>query len=93
MPRRRISNWHYVYILLSEKDNHFYTGYTQDLRSRLVQHNAKRSFSTKGRMPFKLIYSEVCLNEEDAKRREVYLKTTQGRRFLKLRLREYLKSL
>ena len=37
-------------------------------------------------MPFKLIYFEGCLNEEDAKRREGYLKTTQGRRFMGLRL-------
>jgi len=40
-------------------------------------------------LPFRLIYFEGCLNEEDAKRREGYLKTTQGRRFLGLRLLEY----
>jgi putative endonuclease len=37
-----------------------------------------------------LIYYEACLNEEDAKRREKYLKTSQGRRMLKIRIKEYL---
>lgn len=90
-PSMRISNWHYVYVLLSGKDNKFYIGYTKNLYKRYEQHNAKKNFSTKGRTPFELIYSEVCLNVEDAKRRERYLKTTQGRRFLKLRLKEFLK--
>lgn len=93
MPSRRISKWHYVYILYSEKDKELYIGYTQDLRQRIQQHNAKKNFSTKSRTPLFLIYTEACLNKEDARRREDYLKTTQGRRLLKLRLRKYLKSL
>ncbi|PJA83835.1 MAG: excinuclease ABC subunit C, partial [Candidatus Nealsonbacteria bacterium CG_4_9_14_3_um_filter_37_29] len=32
---------------------------------------------------------EGCLNQEDATRREKYLKTTGGRRFLAKRLRKY----
>lgn len=92
MPRSRISNWHYVYVLQSEKDGGFYIGYTKDLSIRLKQHNAKTNFSTKSRTPFKYIYVEGCHNEQDAKRREDYLKTTQGNRFLKLRLRDFLKS-
>ena len=90
MPRSRTSNWHYVYILESSKDEDFYIGYTQDLKKRLEQHNAKMSFSTKSRAPFTCIYVESCRNEKDAKRREDYLKTTQGRRFLKMRLKEFL---
>ncbi len=92
MPSRRISNWHYVYVLLSEKDDDLYIGYTINLKRRLAEHNAKKSFSTKSRTPFALIYSECCLNMKDAIRRERYLKTTQGRRFLKLRLKEFLKN-
>jgi len=91
MPSRRILNWHYVYVLLSEKENELYIGYTRDLKQRIQKHNAKKVFSTKSKLPLKLIYVEACLNEEDAKRREGYLKTTQGRRFLKLRLRKFLK--
>lgn len=38
-----------------------------------------------------MIYYEACLNIDDAKRREGYLKTTQGRRFIGLRLINYVK--
>lgn len=90
MPHSRISNWHYVYVLQSIKDEDFYIGYAKDITTRLKQHNAKTNFSTKSRTPFNYIYIEACRNEGDAKRRENYLKTTQGGRFLKLRLREFL---
>lgn len=92
MPSRRISNWHYVYVLLSERYKDFYVGYTRDIGQRLKQHNARDNFSTKGKSPYRLIYAETCLDINDAMRREKYLKTTQGRRFLKLRLRKFLKE-
>ena len=41
MPRSRISNWHYVYVLQSLRDGGWYIGYTIDLAKRLQQHNAK----------------------------------------------------
>jgi len=93
MPSRGISNWHYVYVLFSENDKDLYIGYTADLKKRVQQHNAKTSFSTKYRLPLKLIYTESCLNYDDAKRRENYLKTSQGRRFLKLRIRKFLNNI
>lgn len=83
------SKFYYVYVLESLLDGKDYTGFTSDLRRRFKEHNNGESFSTKSRRPFKLIYYEACLLEEDAKRREHYLKTTQGRRFLGLRLIKY----
>ena len=91
MPRRGISKWHYVYVLQSQGNKDLYVGYTQNLPKRLNEHNAKKNFSTAPRSPFALIYAETCLNGEDARRREDYLKTSQGHRFLKLRLRKFLK--
>lgn len=79
----------YVYVLKSVKDDKLYVGYTNNLVKRMEEHKKGLSFATKFRLPFKLIYFEGCLNQEDAKRREGYLKTTQGRRFLGLRLIEY----
>ena len=79
----------YTYILKSIKDSKLYIGYTKNLVKRVEEHKKGLSFSTSFRLPFKLIYYEACLNEQDAKRREYYLKTTQGRRFLGLRLKEY----
>jgi putative endonuclease len=73
-------------------NNELYVGYTSDLKSRLSEHNQGLNLSTKRYMPWKIIYYEACLNEEDAKRRERYFKTTQGRRSLRLRLKEYLRT-
>ena len=81
----------YVYVLESLKDGNRYVGYTNDLKKRIKEHEIGKSFSTKSRLPVKLIYFEGCLDEIDAKRREQYLKTTQGRRFLGLRLISYKK--
>jgi len=79
----------YNYVLQSLKNKSLYTGYTIDLRKRLKEHNQGLSQATKPYRPWKLIYYEACLNENDAKRREHYLKTSQGQRLLKRRLREY----
>jgi putative endonuclease len=80
----------YVYCLESEINEELYFGYTKDLKRRLKEHNQLLNFSTKKYAPWKLIYYEACLNEQDAKRREKYLKTSQGRRMLKIRIKEYL---
>ena len=80
----------YTYILESKRFKRFYIGYTDDLKRRVKEHNDGKSISTKPYIPWVLIYYEACLNKKDAIRREKYLKTTQGRRFTKLRLREYI---
>jgi len=81
---------YYVYVLLSQKDNKFYTGFTKDLKLRFEQHNLGKVESTKNRRPFKLIYYEACLSREDATHREKYLKTFHGKMFIRRRLKSYL---
>jgi len=82
---------YYTYLLLSEKDKRFYTGHTGDLRNRFKEHNSGRNFSTKNRGPFILIYYEACLDEDDAKAREKFLKSGPGKRYLKNRLKRFLR--
>jgi putative endonuclease len=78
--------FYYTYIIKSKKDNKLYTGFTNDLRKRLLQHNQGKSTYTKGRGPFEVIYYEACLLEEKARSRELYLKSGMGKRYLKNRL-------
>lgn len=92
MPGVTTSIFYYVYVLESLKDNQKYVGFTTNLKKRLQEHQKGLSFSTKPRLPMKLIYCEACLNKEDAIRREEYLKTTRGRRFLVKRLKIYYQS-
>ena len=90
MPSNKTSPvFFYTYVLHSLKDGHNYIGYTNHLKKRLQEHWKGESFATKGRLPLKLIYFEASLNQEDAKQREAYLKTTNGRRFLIKRLKHY----
>ncbi len=65
----------YTYVLLSLKDNKLYTGWTDDLNKREIEHNSGKSISTRFRGPFRLIYYEACLNKQDAIKREKALKT------------------
>ena len=80
----------YTYVLQSEQDGKFYTGFTKDLKLRFEAHDKGLVDSTKDRRPLKLIYYEACLNQDDATKREKYLKTHHGRMLLKKRLKSYL---
>ena len=66
---------YYTYVLFSLKDKQLYTGYTIDLKSRFKQHISGQVKSTSNRLPLKLVYYEACLNQQDATRREKYLKS------------------
>jgi putative endonuclease len=84
--------WFYTYVLKNQIDNTFYTGVTTDLKKRLDEHNKGLVTSTKHRRPLQLIYYEACLNKGDAYRREKYLKTGMGKRYLKNRLKGILQQ-
>lgn len=77
---------HYVYILLSEKDNKFYTGFSSDLKQRIKDHFDGNVEITKHRRPLKLVYYEAFIDELAARHQELYYKTGQGRRVLNKRL-------
>jgi len=68
----------------------FYTGFTKDRKLRFDRHNKGLVESTKDRRPLKLIYYEACLSQEDATKREKYLKLYLGKKFLHNRLKSYL---
>lgn len=68
----------------------FYTGSTKDLKLRFDQHNRGLVASTKDRRPFNLIYYEACVDNNDARRREKYLKSYHGKMYVRRRLKSYL---
>jgi putative endonuclease len=83
----------YVYTLRSKKNGTWYTGSTGstgDLRKRFNEHNNGESRYTKYHGPYELLYYEACINEQDARAREIYLKTGMGKRYLKNRLKRFL---
>ncbi len=80
----------YTYVLQSDIDKNYYVGFTNNLKLRFKQHENGKVESTRDRRPLKLIYYEACMHQNDATKREKYLKTYNGRRFLHKRLKSYL---
>jgi len=82
----------YVYVLKSQKDRKYYTGYTKSIRERFKKHNTGGVTSTKHRVNLELVYLEGSLNEFDSIRREKFLKSGRGKVFLKKRLKYWYKE-
>ena len=81
---------YYVYVLLSKKDDQFYTGFTKDIEIRFRQHFNGEVTSTRNRRPLELVYFEASSNINDAVHREKYLKTTYGKRYIRNRLKNFM---
>jgi putative endonuclease len=75
---------YFVYILQSAKDGRTYVGHTKDLEKRLAEHNAGRVSSTAYRRPLKLIKYEKFDSAKVAKLREIWWKSSAGRKKLKI---------
>ena len=82
---------YYVYILRLN-NSQFYTGFTSDLKRRISEHKSGRCSFTSQRLPVELIYYEAYKLENDARTRESYLKTSDGRKDIKRQLKYYLKD-
>lgn len=65
---------HFVYILRC-KDDSLYTGYTNRLIHRFIQHcSGKGAKYTKGRTPLDLVYVEEYKTKSEAMKREYQIK-------------------
>ncbi|MEK7168957.1 MAG: GIY-YIG nuclease family protein [Patescibacteria group bacterium] len=74
----------YVYILRSINFQKTYTGITFDLTKRIKAHNSGGSGKyTQRYKPWEIIYSELSENSIQARKREKYLKSSAGRKWIK----------
>ena len=67
----------YVVHILTCSDGSLYTGSTNNLKKRLVEHNTKKNGAhyTKIRRPVTLAYKEECGTLSIARKREAEIKT------------------
>jgi putative endonuclease len=72
-----------VYAIQSEKDSRIYVGFSSNAVKRLTQHNSGKTKSTKAYIPWRLIYQEEVEGRENARKREIFLKSGIGKEFLK----------
>ncbi len=76
------SNKIWVYVLIGECGR-FYIGITRRLRRRIAEHNAGRTRADRGRGPFKLVHKEEVGSYPEAREREKWLKSGEGREWLR----------
>jgi len=77
----------YVYVIRNYKDK-TYTGQTSDLASRIDRHNGilknkSKSYTSKNKGVWELIYQEEFETRSGAIKREKELKSFRGREFIK----------
>ena len=77
-----------IYVIKSVLTDKLYVGMTKDLQNRLREHNAGKSKYTASFKPWVVIYTENAGNFETARKREIYLKSTAGKNFI----RKYLQG-
>ena len=73
----------YTYVLKSVSHKTLYVGSSENPEKRLEsEHNKGKVRYTSGRMPWKIIHKEIFSTRSEAMKREMFLKSGQGRKFL-----------
>jgi len=79
-----------IYVLESIVSGTRYVGMTNNIVRRLREHNSGTMKSTKAFVPWKVIYIEEVDSRLEGRKREKYLKSSAGRRYLQKILASYL---
>ena len=88
----RASSMYYIYILLLSNGN-LYTGQTTDLKRRCLEHKYGKVISTRPFLPHRLLHYECYVLKSDSLRRERFLKKTEGKRLLRMQIRDILREI
>ncbi len=76
---------------MSVKNNRLYVGSTNNLRRRFDEHNKGIGGKyTRDNRPYKLIFYEAFLSEEDSIRQELFYKSGYGKEVLKGKIKDSL---
>lgn len=73
---------YHVYVLWSNKLKKRYIGFTENIEKRFKEHNTGKTHFTKSGIPWTIIYQETYTNKYSARKREIFLKSGQGRKYL-----------
>ncbi|TWR24492.1 GIY-YIG nuclease family protein [Mucilaginibacter achroorhodeus] len=73
---------YFCYIIYSERLDKYYVGHTEDLNTRLKQHNLGISTFTSKADDWILVYSEAFSSREDARSREFEIKKKKSRKYI-----------
>jgi putative endonuclease len=73
---------YYTYILYSSKVDKYYIGSTGDIKNRLIKHNKGYNKSTKGGIPWIIVFIEKYETRSEAFNQEMKLKKLKKRKFI-----------
>jgi putative endonuclease len=76
------TSMYYVYAISSLSKKYIYVGITDNPDRRIHQHNSGYEKTTKPYIPFKTILIEEFDDRPAARKREIFLKSTSGKRLL-----------
>ena len=76
----------YTVYVLQDDNGKLYKGMTNNLVRRLKEHRSGHTITTSKMRNLKVIYTEIITEQEEAIKREKYLKSSIGRRFLRTKL-------
>jgi len=72
----------FVYILFSPSIERYYSGHSDDFQRRIQEHNAGKTPSIKNGIPWKLVWSTMTENRQQAMALEKKIKARGAKRFL-----------
>ena len=76
----------YTVYVLKDARGMLYKGVTNNLSRRLKEHRSGKTITTRRMLDIGVVYEEVYNSFPEARKRELYLKSAAGRRFLKNQL-------
>jgi len=79
---------HYIYVIKNRESQKIYIGQTKNLQQRLLRHNnlqnnKKTSFTSKNHGDWRYVYVEGYNTRQEVRLREIELKSSRGRDFVK----------
>ncbi|MEK7069434.1 MAG: GIY-YIG nuclease family protein [Patescibacteria group bacterium] len=72
-----------VYIIYSNKFDKYYTGHTNNIERRLIEHNSAKAGYTKYYQPWVLVYEQRFNNRTEAMALEKYIKSLKNKSRIK----------
>jgi putative endonuclease len=74
---------YYTYVIKSSIRNYIYVGISNNVERRIEEHNSGKNKTTKPYKPFMLLHTEEFSNRIEARAREKWFKSGEGKEFIK----------
>ncbi len=74
---------YYTYVIKSSVRNYIYVGISSNIARRIKEHDSGKNRTTKPYKPFILLHTERFSNRIEARAREKWFKSGEGKEFIR----------